>query len=153
MHDGVHAAGLLFYSLSLLPFLFSSLPTPSIGVYEKGAKLDKYDLCMSAGRALVNLLHPRPIIFPLEIKILCNLSPSLLSPSPASNRPRAALDAVLLQVIEVLVVEGVLGSDAVLGAVEEEALEQVEAVGVKIVKDVPGVVGPEPAGEALVPVL
>ena len=101
----------------------------------------------------MNLLHPRPIIFPLEIKILCNLSPSLLSPSPASNRPRAALDAVLLQVIEVLVVEGVLGSDAVLGAVEEEALEQVEAVGVKIVKDVPGVVGPEPAGEALVPVL
>ena len=50
-------------------------------------------------------------------------------------------------------IDGILGGDAVLGAVGQEAVEEVDAVVVEVVHAVLGVVRPDPAGEGAVPVL
>ena len=50
-------------------------------------------------------------------------------------------------------VDGILGGDAVLGTVGQEAVEKVDAVVVQVVQDVLGVVRSDPSGEGGIPVL
>ena len=63
------------------------------------------------------------------------------------------LDVFLVQLVEVRMIQRVLGGDTVLGTVEEELLQEVHSKVIEVIRDILGIWNLMPSGEGLVPIL